>query len=88
LLIQLVRYFLIGEFVELHYTRHMQPGGSEGVTGIFVAGIAMIALGFWFLFDSVQVVHGVHGWLSGMLAMIAAGAGLVLKGYRTDNNNP
>ncbi len=148
---------MIGELISLLYNQRMQPGGSEGGTGVFVAGIAMIALGLWFLFDSVQVVTGMHGWFSGllgagrggmwnttsmgiifvpfmcgifvlffdakatwawwltiigllmivieilsriqfvmnsktshlllMLAMIAAGAGLVLKGYRTDKKN-
>jgi hypothetical protein len=66
--------FLIGELRYILYDFGMQPVGTEGGTGSFFAGIAMIALGFWFLFDSVHVVTGMNGWLSGWMG--AKGSGI------------
>lgn len=51
----------------------MEPGGTQGGTGAFFGGIALMALGAWFLFDSVQVVTGASGWFSGMLGAARGG---------------
>jgi hypothetical protein len=45
----------------------MEPGGTQGGTGAFFGGIALMAIGAWLLFDSVQMVTGMSGWFSGML---------------------
>lgn len=45
----------------------MEPGGTQGGTGSFFGGIALMALGTWFLFESIKVVTGASGWFSNLL---------------------
>lgn len=52
----------------------MQPGGTKGGTGEFIGGLALTALGFWLIFDSVQVHTGPVGWFSGLVGGARGGA--------------
>ena len=47
----------------------MRPGGSEGGTGSFVlgGGLVLFGLGLYFLLDSVRVVSGQFGVISGAM---------------------
>lgn len=53
----------------------MKPGGTDGGQAPFFAGLGMVltALGLYWLFDSVQVTSGGHGFIS---RMIGGGGGL------------
>jgi uncharacterized protein len=52
----------------------MQPGGTKGGTGEFIGGLALTALGFWLILDSVQVHTGRVGWFSGVIGGARGGA--------------
>lgn len=47
----------------------MKPGGTEGGEAAFLGGAGLLLAGvaLYFLFDSVQVVSGGGGWVSGMI---------------------
>ena len=42
-------------------------GGSPGGAGQFLMGFGLSMVALWFFFDSVQVVSGHHGLISGMV---------------------
>lgn len=47
----------------------MKPGGTEGGTAPTLVGFGLIlmALGFYFFFDSVRVSSADYGWISGRM---------------------
>lgn len=48
----------------------LKPGGTKGGEGLFLAGLVLSLGGLWFLFDSIRVVNGMQGVISGALHRI------------------
>lgn len=51
----------------------LRPGGTSGGEGLFLGGIVLVGLGFWFLLDSVRVVSGGYGVFGRMMSGGRAG---------------
>jgi len=47
--------------------QHLEPGGTPGGLGTFVAGGALTAISAWFFVDSVRVTSYGSGWMTGLV---------------------
>ena len=54
----------------------MKPGGEAGGSIKWLIGFVLAAVGVYFLFNSVHVVSGHHGYISGMMRGGGLGGGM------------
>jgi hypothetical protein len=53
----------------------LQPGGRPGGEMTFIVGLLMTAIGVWLFFDSIRLVAGHKGIISGMMGRGGRGLG-------------